>query len=145
MCSLDLEPCTVWRNTPRVARKAHECDCCSAPIAPATPYLDHFNVVDGSANTEKLCSACWFAWMQFGEAHEQMCTPSGLFQMLRDCVGENDDEEDVWRPVLASILKRYRLTPGGRRQLARRIAYRWEVRTERAIRPRPFTWSRGEA
>ncbi len=143
MCSLELDPCTVWRNTPRTARKAHTCDCCNTAIAPGSPYIDHFNVFDGNATTQALCSLCWFVWRQFCDAHDQEITPGALFEMLRDCVGENDDAEDEWRPLLASVLRRYRRTPARARHLTQLVDHRWERRIERAIHPRRFVWPRG--
>ena len=121
MCSYgDLDLCSVWREEPRKARKAHECDGCGAGIAPGDVYLVHANVFDGTATTEKMCAACWCVRQSFVEAHGQSRPPSALAEMLRDCIGENDDADDQWRPLLASVLRRYRISPGRRARLAKR-------------------------
>ncbi len=148
MCSLDLEPCTVWRNTPRRARKHHVCVCCGVAISRGETYLDHFHVFDGYATSESLCGACWFVWKEFGDAHDQQPTPGGLYEVLQDCIGENDDDEDQWRRLFAAVKRRWRVSPGGRSDLIRRIDRR-KIRTYElsisksisyAIFPRPFSW-----
>lgn len=110
MCYIDLEPCAMWSESPVFARKTHECSACQSAITKGDPYLKHANVFDGEFTSEKMCFPCWFAREQFAEAHGQSFVPSALISMLRDCVGKNDDEDDVWRPVLASVLRRYRRT-----------------------------------
>lgn len=123
MCDLyDLEPCTVWRETPRVARKRHECDGCGAVIQPRDAYVRHFDVFDGQASDEAMCSVCWFARQQFIDAHGQGFGPSYLMEALQECIGENDDDEDEWRPVLATLKRRFRASPSWARQLRRRRA-----------------------
>lgn len=130
MCDIDdLEPCSVWRETPRTARKARECDGCGAEIRPGEPYLDHFHVHDGNPGREACCYSCWLARRQFSEEHGAGRTPSGLIDELRECIGANDDPEDIWRPVLASVLARYRVSPRGRRALR----WRWLSRVERRL------------
>lgn len=109
MCSIDLDRCEVWSETPRKARKPHGCNGCGIVIVPGQPYLVHFNIYDGDPTREAMCFACWCAREQFADAHGQSIAPSILIEMLRECIGENDDEEDVWRPVLASVLSRYRV------------------------------------
>jgi hypothetical protein len=153
MCSLDLEPCTVWRNTPRKARKPHVCVCCGAGIAPGTHYLDHFNVFDGNSSSESLCGFCWFIWQQFGDAHDMQPTPGALYEQLQDCIGENDDDEDEWRPLFAAIKRRWRVSTRGREHLVERIGSKQTRAYERsmgqalrdAIFPRPFSWPGGAA
>lgn len=121
MCSLDIESWSTWRNTPRFARKDHECDSCGTTIHPREPYLDHFHAFDGSAASEDMCFVCWLALEQFAAAHGSYFAPSELTNFLQECIGTNDDEEDEWRPVLAVIYRRWRISPGGRRQLQRGI------------------------
>lgn len=101
----------VWTEHPVKARKEHRCDGCYASIAPGDIYLRHFSVVGQSPTQERACAACWAAREQFHGAHGWWYAPSYLIQSLRDCIGENDDEEDEWRPVLAAVLKRYRVSP----------------------------------
>ncbi len=54
MCSIDLDPCEVWREEERKARKEHRCACCNRVIKPGTKYLSHFSVFEGSPTTEAL-------------------------------------------------------------------------------------------
>lgn len=122
MCSLDLEPCEVWVETPRIARKRHECDGCGVEILCGTAYLVNFHVFDGCPGGEKSCFECWLAREQFAEAHGQSFYPSMLLDQLRQCIGENDDEEDEWRSVLASVLARHRTSSGRRLRLRRLVA-----------------------
>lgn len=145
MCSTeDLEPCTVWRQTYRTARKAHECDACGGPIAPKDPYLDHFDVFEGEVSSQKICAPCTIVWNAFSKEHGGAPHPGSLIETLEECIGERDDDSARWRPLLAGILKRWRTTAGGRRALTRRIAGKWEFAAERAqygVYPRPFVWA----
>jgi hypothetical protein len=120
MCVIDLEPCSVWRETPRKAKKSYKCSGCGITIQPGEAYLENFSVFEGEASTEKACFGCWAAKQQFAEAHGQDFAPSHLIEFLQDCIGENDDEEDVWRPVLAAVLARYRTSDQRRSRLAER-------------------------
>lgn len=123
MCSLDLDPCAVWSETPRRARRAHECTACGVAIQPGEAYLSHFSVFEGCPSTEKMCFACWLARGQFAEAHGQSFPPSALLEQLHDCIGANDDEEDEWRPIYANVLARFRVSAAHRQfQRARRGA-----------------------
>lgn len=127
MCSTgDLEPCAVWQEFPRRARKPHACGPCDSIIPPGDYYLVHFSIFDGEVTSEKVCFACWWAREDFCRAHGdgQLFQPSGLISALQDCVGENDDPEDRWRPVLAAILRRHRVAPRAR-EFQRR---RWDKR-----------------
>ena len=114
MCDLyDLEPCTVWRETPRTARKQHRCDGCGAFIRPGEVYLAHFNVFEGEASNEKACFACWWALEDFGNHHGQRMAPANLSWMLSDCYGGEGrgywtDEDRLWRRYHAALLKRTR-------------------------------------
>lgn len=57
MCTLDNDdPCSVWREEVRTARKSNTCD---AFIPPGDDYLSHFDVYDGSATSEAMCATCW--------------------------------------------------------------------------------------
>lgn len=119
MCSFgDLDPCQVWRETPKVVarpRKPRNCDGCGTLIAGGVPFIDHFNVFDGEASHEAMCFACWWTREEFAEAHDgNLFPPGALRNNLHECIGENDDEDDVWRPHLAALLTRYRHSPRGR-------------------------------
>lgn len=106
MCLIDLEPCSVWREEPRKARKDHKCDGCWAVIAVGQKYLSHFSVLDGDATSEAMCSACEAARKEFADVHGTSPTPGFMVELLRECIGERDDKADRWRPMLASILAR---------------------------------------
>lgn len=108
MCSLDLEQCDLWSETPRTARKEHSCSACGGRINAREAYLSHVHVFDGHAYGEKMCSKCWWVRGVFADAHGQNCVPSALMEILRDCVGGDRDSE--WRPLLADVIRRYRVS-----------------------------------
>lgn len=108
MCSLDLDAAPVWNEHAVFARKPHRCDCCNASIAPGVPYLRHSSLYDGSWRRESLCFPCWWSREVFADAHDGAPTPGYFWQALQDCVGENDDELDVWRQHLAALKRRWR-------------------------------------
>lgn len=130
MCDIDLEPCTVWRETPRKARKERECGCCGTPIRPGDPYLSHFSIYDGEATSDSVCFACWWIRESFAQSHGQSMQPDALEETLRSCIDEDGRESD-WRPEMASLLKRERTTRRGRDHLRRM----WERRAEREAPP----------
>lgn len=107
MCDIDLEECTVWRETPRKARKPHHCACCRRRIRPGKGYTEHFSVHDGSALTERLCATCSDVKDDFEDAHGQSPIPSELLRWLAECV-VSDDRTSEWRKPLAGILWRRR-------------------------------------
>lgn len=86
MCSIDLEPCDLWRETPRIARKPHRCSACGAAIHPGTAYLDHFSLFEGVSSSESACFTCWLAREEFADAHGQRFPPSALADLLADCL-----------------------------------------------------------
>jgi hypothetical protein len=106
MCSIDLEPCSVWSDTVVVARKEHQCDCCDGTIRPGAEYTRHFSVFDGNPTSEKRCAPCTAMCERFRKAHGQLTTPSGMAQLLWDCVGEGDDESKRWRLELLNMERR---------------------------------------
>jgi len=121
MCEIDGDRAELWRDTPRVARKQHACDGCGATIVAGAHYLEHFDVFEGSTTSERVCFGCWAAYQQFADAHHFWFSPGRIIEQLRDCIGENNDEDDVWRPVLASVLRRYRVSPERRRAIGGRL------------------------
>jgi len=126
MCDVGWEGETakVWNETPRRARTLHHCAGCGTPIQPGETYLDHRSFLD-SWWTEAGCFWCWRAREMFVAAHAgQSFMFSELERTLRDCIGENDDPADRWRPVLASVLRRYRRSPSWIRCIHRRDAAR---------------------
>lgn len=60
MCDdgFDAEPCAVWREVRRRARKIHQCWACSQAIAPGHRYQVSTVVWDGTAQTWKHCLRC---------------------------------------------------------------------------------------
>lgn len=106
MCFVALEPCKVWQETERKARKSHECSCCHGTIKAGAMYLVHFSVFDGTATSEKMCGPCEADRKEFADAHESLlCSPGWLRRMVRDCMGEGDDDEK-WRAMLDRIKAR---------------------------------------
>lgn len=111
MCAIDLDPCDVWLEKPRLARKAHLCDGCGTTIKPRSPYLVHFDVFEGAPNSEKCCYRCWLAREEFAEAHGQSFTPSSIEPMLDECISgadPGDPETKRWRRLQRSVLGRAR-------------------------------------
>jgi hypothetical protein len=103
MCFVDLDPCEVWRETERKARKSHRCSCCSSVIAAGDVYLVHFNVFEGAATNEKMCFPCRDDRKEFADGHEgTLCSPGWLMTMVSDC--SSDYPEDAqWRAMLERI------------------------------------------
>lgn len=128
MCSLDLEPCSVWRERVHVARKVRNCNSCGQVIRPGDPYLSHFDVFEGEANHEAACFVCWGVRQQFADAHGQSFAPSMLDDQLWACI--DGDGESEWRDSLAIVLRRYRTSPSGRKHLAAK----WDHLRERRAR-----------
>ncbi len=108
MCFVDLEPCEVWRETERKARKPHRCSCCRGTIPAGDEYLVHFSVFQGDATSEKMCLPCRDDRKAFADAHEgTLCTPSFLREMVAECVSEDEDGDGAkWAAMLARIKAR---------------------------------------
>jgi hypothetical protein len=117
MCYIELEPCTVWRETPRTARKVHRCSVCARAIQPGELYIDHFSLDENGPCTAKVCSDCRQAQDIFAAAHEDEYGPSyiqppGFATLLSDCIAEGDEESETrWRPMLNAINARRLVTP----------------------------------
>jgi hypothetical protein len=109
MCAIDLEPCEVWREEERKARKAHRCDSCGGQIAPGSRYLSHFSVFEGEPTTRAMCLPCLADRKEFGDAHGTLPIPSFFPQMLSDCIAEGDEESETkWQPMLERVQARGR-------------------------------------
>jgi hypothetical protein len=105
MCSIDLDPCSVARETGRRARKEHSCDTCGARILPGTTYRYFSWVFEGRAGSGKQCTACREDMSNFAEAHDTYpADPGGFVELLSQCIDSRDEEsERVWRPMLERI------------------------------------------
>ena len=113
MCDIDLEPCDVWSEVERTARKAHRCSACGGPIRSGERYTVHFSKYEGEVCSAKMCVACGAARQEFAEAHgsdygsASLCQPPALVGFLRDCIADGDDESETrWKPMLTAILAR---------------------------------------
>lgn len=104
MCYVDLEPCEVWNERQRKARKSHRCECCRGTIAAGEMYFAHFSVFEGDATNAKMCLRCNTDRDLFAAAHDgKLPTPGGFYAMLRECISENDPDDDRWRPMADRI------------------------------------------
>lgn len=109
MCVLDLEPCEVWSETEHVARTPKKCDCCGGPVIKADRYIKHFSKYDGTVTSNYLCMPCKADRGYFAAAHGITPTPDGFWQILADCVSEDEDEEsNPWKPMMDRIKARAR-------------------------------------
>jgi hypothetical protein len=107
MCFVDLEPCEIWNEKHRTARKEHSCSCCDRTIRIGEVYLVHFDVFEGQTTSEKCCAECESDRDIFANEHEgTLCSPGWLQNMIRDCIGEDPESKDVWLPMLERIKNR---------------------------------------
>lgn len=105
MCYIDLEPCEVWNEAARKARKEHKCACCERTIRKGETYLVHFSVFEGDATSEKMCDECDTDRVTFGDNHGGVRGSPGYFKvMLADCIAE--DGEERWKEMMDSIKAR---------------------------------------
>lgn len=126
MCSIDLEPCAVWHEEVRKARKPHECYGCGASILPGEHYTRHFHVFDGNARSEAMCSVCWLVRASFSEQHGLQCQPGDIRNMLAECI--QGERSSPWRIHLAMLERRWRVSRSGRIHLHRRILARSDAK-----------------
>lgn len=90
MCSIDLDTCDVFTDTPRKARKEHRCDCCRRIVLKGETYFKHFSLYEGHVTDEKCCKDCNDDRDEFAAAPGHMnCNPSSFMTVLHDCVVEN--------------------------------------------------------
>ena len=52
------EPCSVWADRWKTARKEHVCHACRIKIEPGHRYHVTFSVHDGNPDTTKRCARC---------------------------------------------------------------------------------------
>lgn len=106
MCEIDTgDRCEVWDERHRKARKEHKCSCCYRTIMMGELYLVHFSVYEGNCETQKCCAECEFDRHQFSQAHEGwLPQPHYLPEMLDECISEDPDSEEKWKPMLERIL-----------------------------------------
>ena len=107
MCFIDLDMATVWRESERKARKEHKCSCCWGGILIGARYLSRFSVHDGRASSERMCLPCRDAREEFTAAHEHdgayIPVPSFFSEMLAECIGDGEESEKRWAPMLDAI------------------------------------------
>ena len=110
MCVIECEDyCDVFTETTVKARKRHKCDCCKGPIEPGQTYLKHFSVFDGQVTSEKMCCQCEVDRKSFCDAHGNILWPPGsVVEMVRECVGQDEESEAEWGPLLARLSAGYR-------------------------------------
>ena len=106
MCHVDLEPCEVWRETKRRARKPHVCDCCEGRIRVGEQYVSHFSVFEGEATTEKMCAKCEAMSVEFQNDHGQRGTPGSMRALLEECIDYGDEDSAKWKRHLANMNRR---------------------------------------
>lgn len=108
MCYIDLEPCDVWEeNKVKAARKRHRCDACGGAVAVGESYYRHFSVYDDSATSEKICMPCYEAREVFADAHDgQSTNPSYFVELLNSCIGEDEESDTKWLPMLHAMMFR---------------------------------------
>lgn len=58
MCDYIDEPCDVWAETPRVARKPWRCSECGRAIAPGTRYVESRGLYEGCWSTTRTHGPC---------------------------------------------------------------------------------------
>jgi hypothetical protein len=126
VCAIDLEPCAVWREVVRKARKVHECDGCGAIIPVGEHYTAHAHVFDGPVRSDKMCSVCWVLREDFADAHGMRCMPSNLWEMLDECT--QGERSSPWRLHLAILKRRWRVSRSGRIHLRQQISQRAKKR-----------------
>ncbi len=102
MCVLECDPCELFTESHRTARKHHLCDSCNRVIKPGQKYLTTFVVFEGTATSSKGCPGCEEIIDRFGKAHKgYRFAPMDIIHWLEQCLAEDeeyDEPEDVqWR------------------------------------------------
>lgn len=106
MCIIEMEPCDVWSETQRTARKAHRCSSCRGPIGPGERYTVHFSIYDREMTRAKLCGLCLADRMEFTESHGGdllIPDPASFPTLLRECIGEDEESARRWTPMLTVL------------------------------------------
>lgn len=62
--------------------------------------------MDGTADDEPCCDACWKIAEEFGEAHRMTPCPSNLLETLVGCVSEGDEDSRRWAKAIGEIRSR---------------------------------------
>lgn len=101
----DWEPCELWIEKERKARKTHKCDCCQGVIEPKTQYFTHFSVFQGDATSAKMCKFCFDDRSRYSDAYDQdLFCPTQMELELKECISQDDDPS-----VAAEILRNMEL------------------------------------
>jgi hypothetical protein len=112
MCEMwnDGDSPTVWKETPRTARKEHRCDSCRGIIRSGKLYFVHFSLYDGRTYSEKCCSPCQEARREFAmEPGHLLPMPGSFTEALDECVTDQEStpaERKKWKGVLRNIERR---------------------------------------
>lgn len=112
MCYIELDPCELWREETRRARKVHRCSICLRVILIGERYVDHFSLDSGVVCKAKVCAECEADRQTFAAAHDReygasLVQPPGFAQLLADCIAEGDEESETrWKPMLTAIQAR---------------------------------------
>lgn len=102
------DPCAVWNERQRTARKEHTCDGCGARIRLGEKYVDHRSIVERGERpcSDRMCLACRDDREALSEAHdgELFPMPSFLRETVQHCIRDGGaDSEARWRPMLERI------------------------------------------
>lgn len=114
MCYLDLEPCEVFDERERRARKEHKCDCCHGLILKGQKYHSHFSIFENEITSEKICEKCYADREKFAKEHDNMrTTPGYTYEAITECYHESDGwrEKVKWKRILKRMDRRKAVTP----------------------------------
>lgn len=109
MCDApELEPCTLFEERTRRARKPHVCTICRNAILPKEEYKVHFSVFEGEVYSAKVCDACQRDREAFNREHgfEAYVQPAAFEGVVQECTYEGDEEKARWQPILDRIRAR---------------------------------------
>lgn len=111
MCKIDTgdSVAEVWQE--RIiasARREHRCDMCGGSISRGSSYLRHFSVFDGSANNEAQCLPCVTIRDAFRREHRNFYSPSGMRDLLVECLDDSSYDDDDERQPLTDAAMRWK-------------------------------------
>lgn len=107
MCEWDSgddEPCEVYNQTERKARKEHTCDSCHGQICVGETYRYTSGIYDHDPFSFKQCPPCTIAHDLFNEKHDGIGV-TDLYEGLDFCV-RRDGPTSWAAPLLATMKER---------------------------------------